>query len=262
MSEAHPERDNQDRYLELPTRRVFGVFDGMGGHADAALAAAIACEEVETFIQAYRPTIDKRVLPLALQAANKIIMERNKPRDPGFSMGTTGTLLHVRPERDSIEVSVAQLGDSPVFIVADGRIDELTENDWSPDDDPDLEERYKAELLITPISERRNLSHDAKRYWAKRGQLGHYIGREDHCSPRIARKKVPPGARAMMVSDGISDNLFQHEIATIVTRAGTPEQAARDLITVAKARCQEDNCLAKPDDMTAIVIQLGTKPKS
>src|SRR5687767_9338838 len=39
-SEDHPER-NEDAMFKLPEKRIFGVFDGMGGHADADKASKL-----------------------------------------------------------------------------------------------------------------------------------------------------------------------------------------------------------------------------
>src|SRR5688572_27924196 len=44
-SDEHPGR-NEDAMFRLPEKRAFGVFDGMGGHADADKASKLANERI------------------------------------------------------------------------------------------------------------------------------------------------------------------------------------------------------------------------
>ena len=74
--------------------------------------------------------------------------------------------------------------------------------------------------------------------------------------PFVRSYDMEDGDAFVVVSDGISDNLYDEEIRSIVaTHFENPQQIAEELQRVASKRSKESNkknARAKPDDMTAV----------
>src|SRR6185503_6855706 len=71
------------------------------------------------------------------------------------------------------------------------------------------------------------------------------------------------GDQLLLATDGVHDNLTDREMASLLRRTKTAGDASQQLIAAARTRSRERSHLrAKPDDMTAIVIRLGTKSRT
>lgn len=251
-SSLHPD-DNQDTKLELEKQGVFGVFDGLGGHANASRASQLAREKVREFL-ATAPVIDETVLEQAIQAAHEAIDAENKQRRYEDRIGTTASLIHVRRQDDDrIELYVAQSGDSPVFIVRpDGSLDEVIPHRWSADE----EEQYKAELIGISTENLLSASPQARYYRQKRNTLSGFVGYQGgDCLVQTTRIVLEPGTRIMVMTDGISSNLLKNDIKEILTIVPDLKSVPRFLVTAARVRSHMNTLLAKIDDMTVIIVE-------
>jgi protein phosphatase len=118
---------NEDRALVAPELGLFGVADGMGGHADGAKAATLA---VETMAHTVRERmisgpLDRHaaILSRCAQAANLAVWEAG--RGQGVArMGTTlEAVLVTWPWLLGVHV-----GDSRVYLLRHGALVQLTED--------------------------------------------------------------------------------------------------------------------------------------
>ena len=108
---------NQDAALalELPRGGLYGVADGMGGHAAGELAASLA---LDTLTQAYlegRGTAPRR-LTEAVQAANLAVLRHAV----GESVGMGTTLIAALIDRGAL--LIAHVGDSRAYLLRGGRL--------------------------------------------------------------------------------------------------------------------------------------------
>jgi protein phosphatase len=111
------ERDGWERYGHL-----FVVADGMGGHAVGELASKMAIDTLPlTYKKSDRETM-AAALTDAMQETNAAIHERGSLNHDFQRMGTTCSALVLGPEG----ALIGHVGDSRVYRVRNGRIDQLT----------------------------------------------------------------------------------------------------------------------------------------
>lgn len=259
---------NEDRLLsELADKEVFGVFDGMGGRADGEKAASMAQEAVTEVLkdkQANEITINDLVQ--ALEKAHAEIVKANIEKG-GDSMGTTGTIVKlVDKGYGKKKVLIARIGDSSVLKISkNGKVLESSSNfirefAASVTNEPfdrKEEEAVRKILLNTKKADRDNLPLLANFYKNNRNIIDQALGvAETFNKIETDEMDLVEDETLLILSDGIRDNLLDEEIAEIVAQGGTSEIIANKLIRKAYDRCQEDNLLAKKDDMTAQVIRL------
>src|SRR4030095_2382086 len=109
---------NQDRFLSIPEKGLFAVFDGVGGQRAGEVASQTAAETIEeafTHPSAGGASVD--AIRRAIDFANRDIFEMAE-NDPALkTMATTIALIHL----DGSRVTVAHVGDSRVSRLGDGR---------------------------------------------------------------------------------------------------------------------------------------------
>src|ERR1044071_1804976 len=108
---------NQDRYLAIPERGLFAVFDGVGGQRAGEVASQTAAETIEEAVTHNRNADTVDLMRRAIDFANRDVFELAES-DPAYkTMATTVALIHV----DGSRVTVAHVGDSRVYRLEDGR---------------------------------------------------------------------------------------------------------------------------------------------
>src|SRR5512138_1151535 len=109
---------NQDRYLAIPDRGLFAVFDGVGGQRAGEVASQTAAETIEETLT-HNPSDNASVelIRRAINFANSDVFELSES-DPSYkTMATTVALIDINGNR----VTVAHVGDSRVYRLEEGR---------------------------------------------------------------------------------------------------------------------------------------------
>src|SRR6266513_1919125 len=108
---------NQDRFLSIPEKGLFAVFDGVGGQRAGEVASQTAAETIEEAFNHPADGASVDVIRRAIDFANRDIFEMAE-NDPAFkTMATTVALIHIEGSR----VTVAHVGDSRVYRLEEGR---------------------------------------------------------------------------------------------------------------------------------------------
>lgn len=126
--------NNEDRELALPGQFVFGVADGMGGHAAGEVASKIAVETIEkafadNAFEGEPHTLWPRrgdELARTIEMANRAIYAAACDDDALTGMGTTLTTIRFCPERQ--RAYVAHVGDSRCYRIRGGDLLQLTKD--------------------------------------------------------------------------------------------------------------------------------------
>src|SRR5262245_99543 len=123
---------NQDRYLAIPERGLFAVFDGVGGQRAGEVASQTAAETIEeTFTHHTNNHDSVELIRRAIDFANRDIFEMAEG-DPAYkTMATTVALIHVEGDN----VTIAHVGDSRVYRLEDGRFHRETVDHTDLNDD-------------------------------------------------------------------------------------------------------------------------------
>ena len=240
---------NEDAFLVDDELGLYVVADGMGGHASGEIASAEAIETLHNMVRQNRAALERldempldgprtsrrpptmhralRILESAIQAATYMVfgLSENNPERRG--MGTTISVLFVR----GCFALTAQVGDSRVYRVTEGRVEQLTE-------DHTLIAWQLKRGLITP---------DEARMSRQRNVITRAVGSRDYVQVDTNYSQVRPGDAFLLCSDGLHGYLTDAEILQIMQNS--PEDATQRLIDLANQRGGRDN-------ITSIAVKL------
>ncbi len=212
--------NNQDAVLVAEP--VFAVADGMGGHAAGEIASEVAVES----LQQGRAT-SRQELVEAVQRANRAVWERAEAEPELRGMGTTLCVVALVPGAgpDGDRVVVANVGDSRVYQLHDGDLDQIT-------DDHSLVEDLVREGRLSPGEARTH---------PQRNILTRVLGNEPDVE--VDSWEIIPrrGDRYVLCSDGLFNEVDDDRIAAVLRRLADPEEAARELVALANQGGGRDN---------------------
>jgi len=178
---ARPYQEDSLAVKPLAGGGVLAVLaDGMGGHAGGAVASRIA---VDTAVAAVEKGASLRA---ALQAANQAVGEKAADDPALTNMGAT--FVAVIAEGD--EMQWISVGDSPFYLVADGKIERLNA-------DHSMAPQIDAMAARGLLSARQAASHPS-RHTLREAVMGHPLTLIDEGGRRLA-----PGERLLLCSDGV-----------------------------------------------------------
>lgn len=263
-SAAHRGR-NEDAFFAMPERGFFGVFDGMGGHAAADLAARIAADEVQDVLVPLAPAVPPEVvadtLRDALFAADAGIRAAGDARGDGRGMGASAVVAVIRRAADDLwSAMVGWAGDSRALVLHAGslRLETLTLDDGVVRlHGSSAAQARKVQAVLGDVTDPRQLTTRERDYFLERNVIIQAVGtslRHVH----ITEHALGEGDQLLLSTDGVHDNLTDAEISALLRRAPSPKAAAEQIVHAARARSLEpEHARAKPDDVTTIVVRLG-----
>lgn len=222
---------NQDRFLAIPSRGLFAVFDGVGGQRAGEVASQTAAETIEeAFTHNSTDSASVELIRRAIDFANRDVFELAES-DPAYkTMATTVALIHI----DGNRVTVAHVGDSRVYRLEDGHFYRETV------DHTDLNDDIRAGRTAGAQAAER----------ASRNIINRALGVESGVEVEIKSIHAREGARFLLCSDGIYRHMSDEEIAQVLAEHKDPQRAADELKRIVHDRGADDN-------LTAVVVQMG-----
>ena len=204
---------------------LYAVADGMGGHAGGEVASHIA---IETLKEAFRDDPTAEGLVRAMKQANVAVWQRANDNTELYGMGTTTTAAALVESGGEQVVEIAHVGDSRAYLLRDGELQRLTE------DHSLVEDLVRSGRLSPEEAENHPQKHIVTRV------LGH--GEGDGGEIEVDTVVVAPyrGDRFLLASDGLTNEVSDDQIASVLRRFADPEDAARELIRVANANGGND----------------------
>lgn len=199
---------------------VLMVADGMGGHVAGEVASRIA---VEAAIAADTDPASRAV------AANRAILAEVARRPELAGMGTTITLVEVRPDGVG---SFAHVGDSRAYLFRQGRLIQLT-------DDHTIVGEY---LRAGKITEEQAAEHP------QRHMITRALGLIHDLEVDVFDIEFEPGDRVLLCSDGVNGMIDDRSIAEALSLTSA-EEAVWNLV-------ERANSAGGNDNITAVVIDV------
>jgi serine/threonine protein phosphatase PrpC len=235
-------QQNEDRLLCSPELALFGLADGMGGHAAGEVAAQIALDTVRaevtrpqavSTLEAYvaGPSLDARHAVLALlrriaEAANTAVHDARRD-DPALAgMGTTLDFVLLAHSR----AFFAHVGDGRAYLVRPTTTLQLTQ-------DHALYDTLRAAGSPTPHKK------------PPRNPVVHAIGISETVTVDTLFVDLARGDRILLCSDGVHASIESEAALSRFCARGTIEDVATGLIKHARDRGGHDNA-------SAIVIEI------
>ena len=228
---------NQDAHVALPAGdalqweqrgHLFLVADGMGAHAVGELASKIAIDNIPHIYVKHAQEGPSTSLRRAMLETNTAIHTRGQQNREFEGMGTTGTVLLLRPEG----VWLGHVGDSRAYRVRDNKIEQLTFD----------------HSLVWELARRQGVRPEELQ-----GIPSNVIVRSLGPEPLVqidieGPHPIRAGDIYVICSDGLSGPVSDREIGATVS-ALPPKEACRFLIDLA-------NLQGGPDNITVIVVKV------
>jgi protein phosphatase len=232
---------NEDAYYFDDQLGLYVVADGMGGHAAGEVASHEAVEAlygmVKRGIGKLRELVDpveeadmraaSRLMESAVQAATYFVFSIAEIDREKTGMGTTISALLVLGNY----AITAQVGDSRIYLVRDGGVEQLTE-------DHTLIAWQLKQGLITPQEAARS---------PHKNVITRAVGNREYVQVDTRAVAVTAGVRILLCSDGLHGYLRDEDIPTVAALGG--DVAVRRFIDLANERGGKDN-------ITAILLEL------
>ncbi|MEO6911558.1 MAG: Stp1/IreP family PP2C-type Ser/Thr phosphatase [Edaphobacter sp.] len=227
---------NEDACAASPEVGAFVVCDGIGGAAAGEVASHLAAE---TFLAHLAPPASngslsaqpETRLAAAINAANQAVYRQSRRSRHLSGMGTTLVALLAARTADAPALWLAHVGDSRCYRLRRGHLQQLT-NDHSL-----VGEQLRAGQ-ITPAQAARS---------PIRNLITRAIGSEPNVEAEIESHHAQPNDIYLLASDGLTHDVADSEIETILAAIPTPAtqpilaQTCEALIAAANRNGGHDN---------------------
>lgn len=210
---------------------VFMVADGMGAHAVGELASKLACDNIpHSYIKTKAATTPAEALTAAYREVGTLIKKKASANKDFSDMGTTCSTLVLLPAG----ALIAHVGDSRVYRVRQGRIEQLT-----------FDHSFVWEMV-----RRQHMTLEQAQKAFPRNVITRSLGPDPDVEVDIEGPyPVETGDVYLLCSDGLSGPVSDPEMGTFADLFH-PEQACRYLVHLANLRGGQDN-------ITAVLVRIG-----
>jgi protein phosphatase len=239
ISDAGPVRtNNEDCLLSDDALSLYVVADGMGGHAAGEVASRLAVEAIDQFIRGAHDPADVSTacgiapelsytsnrLRTAICLANQRVCEEAEAHPEYSGMGTTVVCALL----NGSTVSIGHVGDSRLYVLADGKLTAQTQDDtW-------------AAFLLANAGES-GLIPDQH---PLRNVLTNVLGARDDADIHISERELTHDQMLLLCTDGVHGVLADDVLYGIMTTHRDPEAIARAVVAAAFKQGSRDNASA------------------
>jgi len=229
-------QNNEDRILLNEQLGLFLVADGMGGHSHGERAAELAIATIEHYVVSscdradvtwpfgynFQISLDSNRLATAVQLANGQVWRCSQQAPEFAGMGTTVAAAIV----SGSGMSVANVGDSRVYLVREGRLQQLTVDDtW-----------INAVGVCDTMSKEQIKSHPMRNF------LTQAAGSKEDLAVHTTEVQLIDLDQVLICSDGLHGIVDDAAIASMLQESrGNIRTACDELIRAAKAAGGLDN---------------------
>jgi len=234
---------NQDAYLVAPP--LFVVADGMGGHADGAVASQMVVEEFARMAQdGYDPAHGAEAVAMTLQSIQERISEyaaaehAETRRTPGT---TVVAALLVEDDAGAPAWLLVNLGDSRIYRVQAGLLQQVS-----------TDHSVVQELLDAGKITAEQATVHPERHVITRALGGPRLEPADYFLLPLAEVD-----RLLLCTDGITGLVDETHIHDILDQSPDPRDAADRLVAAALAAGGDDNATAVVVDVVGLVPDLA-----
>jgi serine/threonine protein phosphatase PrpC len=213
---------NEDAFGYSVEDGVYVVCDGMGGAAAGEVASSIAVDEV---LRIFHERNGSAVLPHdaeeAVEVANQAIYSRARRNYKLSGMGTTLVAAVVRNQH----VWVLNVGDSRCYRLRDGSLEQVTLDHSLVEEQVRMGRMTKAEAARSPM----------------RNMITRALGTQGQVTPDCFNFDAQAGDLLLLCSDGLTRELSDSLIQSLLSSSLPLEQRCTRLIEAAKKAGGHDN---------------------
>lgn len=211
---------NEDAVLVAPP--VFFVADGMGGHEAGEIASALAVERLRTLGDGVPSSID--AVSSELHHINELLRSA-AGSDQQHSMGTTGVGLAVVDNGGLVSWLIFNVGDSRAYCWTGRELVQLSRDHSFVQDLVDAGEIDAADARVHP----------------HRNVVTRAFGADDELQPDYWIRPVRAGERFLLCSDGLTGEVEDEVLATVLASGLGPAETVDILVGLALEAGGRDN---------------------
>src|SRR3954469_22341294 len=217
---------NEDALFVAPP--MFAVADGMGGARAGEVASELATKAFEEHGESADPP--ERQLTALAQQANRSIYDLASSDDSLRGMGTTLTGAMVSGR----DVAIGHVGDSRAYRLRDGELEQLTRD----------------HSLVAELERTGQISPEAAEHHPQKSIITRALGPEPDVEVDTYSVPARAGDVFLLNSDGLTGMVSDDELASILSKAPSLEDAAQTLVRAANQNGGKDN-------ITVVLFRLG-----
>ncbi len=211
-------RRNEDAFVCEPP--LFAVADGMGGARAGEVASRLAASAFRDFHEADALDAEPRLRSI-IQEANRRIYSRSSSDPHASGMGTTVTAALVTGAR----VVVGHVGDSRLYLLRDGSLEQLTED----------------HSLVADLVRTGQLTPEQADVHPQRSVITRALGTDSAVMVDSFSIEAQPGDVYLLCSDGLTTMVPAEAVRKILLESSQLDGAARALVAEANRNGGEDN---------------------
>lgn len=229
---------NEDSFCLEEQERLAVVADGMGGHASGEVASRLAVDTLRGYLAEVAGErlitwpykiddplrFDVNRLTTAIKLANVKIWSAGRRNDGQLGMGTTLVAALFLDSR----VLIGHVGDSRVYRLRDGKLEQLTE-------DHSLVNDYLKMHILQP---------DEVDDFPQKNVIVRALGMKDSVQVDLLVETTQAGDLYLLCSDGLSGMIADDQLQNLLVAERDLERACERLIEVANNNGGLDNITA------------------
>ena len=226
---------NEDNFAILGDYGLYIVADGMGGHASGEVASQLAVDTMREFFAATTDDPDRtwpykmdrskgyeeNRLITGIMLSNLRIFESAKTNPGQRGMGTTIVAMFVTREG----VYVAHVGDSRVYRIRDGQMEQLTED----------------HSLLNDYRKMKQLTDEEIANFPHKNVIVRALGMKETVKVDTRFESPRTGDVIVLCSDGLAGPVTDDDIRSIVLSTSDLQAAAQKLVDRANENGGPDN---------------------
>ena len=225
---------NQDALLV--SAPLFAVADGLGGEPGSELASRIALDELRASFgrsaaAGQPPSVE--ALVEAARDASLAVWQRMEADKSLEGIGTTLTAVAVLDAGSQPRLAVVNVGDSRAYLFAAGQLQQVTHDD----------------SVVQGLIDAGKVQPQEWRDHPSRSLLTRALGTAAVVEPDIRLPRVPPAARVLICTDGLTAMLDEASMSAVLGSEPNPDRAAAELIRLVEST-------GGPDDATVLIVDL------
>ena len=218
---------NEDAVKVLEDVNFYMLADGVGGNRSGEIASQSALDALEKFVRHNPPEWLEgrdevfRYLRAAVRYVNQFIIKLSESKPQYTGMATTLAFAYIR----DAEMFVANVGDSRVYLIHDGIIQQITDD----------------HTYVNDLVKMGAISREEAHTHARKNVITRAIGANANNEPDCFCVPVEDGDRVLLCSDGLYDEVEDDSILETVSRFDDMMICAEDLVSLANNNGGNDN---------------------
>ncbi len=218
---------NEDSYIVLEP--IYGIADGMGGHAAGEVASSTAVDALSEGISRVDPTNPDSLAEL-IKDANRTIFEKATRDDSLHGMGTTCTILLI----NGPTAHLAHVGDSRAYLLRSEKLARMSED----------------HTLVGRLVREGQLTEEEAARHPQRNMITRSLGIDPEVRVDLRSFELRDGDRLMLCSDGLTSMVDEPTIGRVMHDTADPQRTADQLVELANEAGGDDNITVVVLDLT------------